>query len=64
MMYSKILSKQELQEKLLAYYEKHFGKRDTDRWFESAALNVIMFEREGKIIALKCHILTGKVTEH
>ena len=60
----RILSKQDLQEKLFKYYEKHFGKKDTDRWFESAALNVIMFEREGKIIALKCHILTGEVTEH
>lgn len=64
MIYSKILSKQGIQEKLLTYYKEQFCKRDTDRWFESAALNVIMFEREGKIIALKCHVLTGEVTEH
>ena len=59
-----ILSKQELQEKLLAYYEKHFGSRETDCWFDSSVLNVIMFEREGKIIALKCHVLTGEVSEY
>jgi len=40
-----------------------YGERDTDIWYPQPAVNVWVFGREGKIIALKSHILTGIVTE-
>ena len=58
----KILTKAQLEERLRAYYEKHYGENDTDVWYEPPATNVWMFRREGKIIVLQCHILSGEVT--
>lgn len=45
------------------YYQQHYGQSSTDVWYEQPAVNVSVFEREGKIITLKCHILTDQVTE-
>lgn len=59
-----ILEKEQLQDALRAYYEMHYGARDTDVWYEQPAVNVWVFGRDGKFITLKSHILTGKVTEH
>ena len=61
---SKILTKEELNNKLCEYYSEHYGERDTDEWLEPPALNVWVFKRDGKYISLKAHILNGKVTEH
>ncbi len=60
----KILSKEELNEKLYQYYLEHFGERDSDEWFEPPAVNVCVFKREGKFYTLQSHILTGEVTVH
>lgn len=58
-----ILSIEELQEKLLGHYRKHYGECASDHFIESTARNVWVFEREGKVITLKCHMLTETVTE-
>lgn len=60
-MESKILIKEELQKCLYQFYEENYGVRDTDIVLGATATNVFVFEREGNIYALKCHILTGKV---
>lgn len=62
-MENKILTEKQLHNRLDKYYKKHYGERDTDGWYVNPAVNVWMFERDGKIITLKCHILTGEVTE-
>ena len=59
----KVLTEKQLHNKLDKYYKKHFGERDTDGWYVNPAVNVWMFERDGKIITIQCHILTGEVTE-
>lgn len=59
----KILTKEQLDERLGKYYEEHFGKRDSDEWYEKPAANVWVFRRDGKFITLKSHILTGEVEE-
>ena len=56
-----ILKKEQFEEKITKYYEEHFGKRDSDVWLESSAVNVRVFRRDGKFISLKSHILTGEV---
>lgn len=56
-----ILKKEQFEEKITKYYEEHFGKRDSDVWFEPPAVNVRVFRRDGKFISLKSHILTGEV---
>ena len=61
---SKILSAQECNEKLQAYYQEHYGERDTDVWYEKPAVNVCVFGRDGKYISLQCHILNGEITEY
>ncbi|MBR6816347.1 MAG: hypothetical protein IKM60_02450 [Clostridia bacterium] len=58
-----LLSKSQYAENLRRYYLEHYGERDTDIWYPQPAVNVWVFGREGKIIALKSHILTGIVTE-
>ena len=60
---SKILTKEELNQKLHAYYVEHFGEADTDVWCEQPAVNVWVFKRENKYISLKAHILSGEVEE-
>lgn len=59
----KILTEKQLHSRLDKYYKKHYGERDTDNWYVNPAVNVWMFERDGKTIVLQCHILTGEVTE-
>ena len=59
-----ILKKEDFIEKLRSYYESHYGKRDSDIWYEQPAINVWVFKRDGKFITLKSHILTGVVEEH
>ena len=59
-----LLSKAEFAKHLYEYYVEHFGERDTDEWFEPPAVNVWVFKRDGKMIALKSHITTGEVTVH
>ena len=59
----KILTEKQLHSILDKYYKKHYGERDTDEWHVNPAVNVWMFERDEKTIVLKCHILTGEVTE-
>lgn len=58
-----ILEKEKLEQYLNEYYEEHFGRQDTDIWYEQPAVNVWVFGRGGKIITLKSHLLTGVVTE-
>ncbi|MBR5514909.1 MAG: hypothetical protein IKU52_01750 [Clostridia bacterium] len=58
---SKILTKEEFKEHLHKYYTEHFGKRESDIFYESDAVNVITFLRNGKFITLKCHILSGEI---
>jgi len=59
-----LLTKEELNKHLYEYYVEHFGERDSDEWFDPPAVNVWVFKRDGKMIALKSHILTGEVTVH
>ena len=58
------LNKEQFNNNLYKYYMEHYGERDTDTWYEQPAVNVWVFGRDGKIITLKSHILTGEVTEH
>lgn len=58
-----ILKKDQLSENLCRYYEEHYGKKETDIWYEQPAVNVWVFGRDGKIITLKSHVLTGEVEE-
>ena len=58
-----ILTKEQYSKYLYEYYKENFGERNTDIWYDQPAVNVWVFGRDGKIIALKSHILTGKVTE-
>lgn len=59
----KILSEKQLHNRLDKYYKKHFGERDTDEWAVNPAKNVWMFVRDNEVITLKCHIISGEVTE-
>lgn len=56
-----LLEKQEISKFLYEFYKETYGESETDKWFEQPAVNVGVFERDGKIITLKCHILTGEV---
>lgn len=58
-----MLTKDKLNESLSEYYKNHYGERDTDKWYEQPAVNVWVFGRDGKIITLKSHVLTGAVEE-
>lgn len=59
----KILTEKQLHSLLDKYYKKNYGERDTDEWYVNPAVNVWMFIRDGKTITLKCHMLTGEITE-
>lgn len=61
---SKILKKEDFDQKLRAYYLEHYGEKDTDVWFEQPAVNVWVFKRDSSYISLKSHILTGEVEEY
>lgn len=60
----KILTEKQLHSRLDKYYKENYGERDTDDWFVNPAVNVWLFVRNGKLITLQCHILTGEVTEN
>lgn len=57
----KILTEKQLHSRLNKYYKEHYGDLDTDEWHVNPAVNVWVFERNGKIITLKCHIITGEI---
>lgn len=59
----KLLTDKQLHSRLNKYYKKHFGELDTDEWYVNPANNVWKFKRDKKIIILKCHVITGEVTE-
>jgi hypothetical protein len=61
---SKILTKDELEEKIWEYYIEHYGEDEGDVWFDPPAVNVRTFLRDSKYITLKSHILTGEVEEY
>ena len=61
---NKILTEEQMHNYLDKYYKERFGERDTDNWYVNPAKNVWLFVRDGEIITLKCHILTGEVTEN
>ena len=58
-----IFDKEMYAKNLYEYYVKNYGEKETDVWFEQPAVNVIVFHRSNRIITLKSHVLTGKVTE-
>lgn len=58
-----LLSKEQFAKLLHQYYLKHYSKKETDIWYDQPAVNVWVFGRDGKIITLKSHVLTGNVTE-
>ena len=57
-----VFDKELYNKSLYEYYVKNYGERDTDEWYEQPAVNVWVFGRDGKIITLKSHILTGEIT--
>ncbi|MBQ9953382.1 MAG: hypothetical protein IJO92_03525 [Clostridia bacterium] len=58
-----IFDKERFAKNLREYYLENYGEKETDVWYEQPAVNVWVFGRDGKIITLKSHILTGEVTE-
>lgn len=58
-----MLSKTQIEHYLTQYYKENYGENDGDVWYDQPAANVWVFSRNGKIITLKCHILTGIVTK-
>ena len=60
---SRIHTREEFQTHLDNHYIKHCGVRDSDYWYPAPAVNVRQFARDSKLVTLKCHILTGVVTE-
>ncbi len=58
-----ILARERFNTALYEYYKTHYGERSGDLWYGESAVNVWIFKRDGKIITLKSHILTGEVTE-
>ena len=58
-----ILNKEKLEQCLNEYYEEHYRRQNTDIWYQQPAVNVRVFGRDGKIITLKSHLLTGAVSE-
>ena len=58
-----LLLKAQFTEILQQYYLENYGANEADIWYEQPAVNVRVFGREGKIVTLKSHVLTGAVTE-
>lgn len=56
-----LLEKHKISQFLYEFYKEKYGELETDKWFEQPVVNVWVFERDGKIVTLKCHILTGEV---
>jgi len=59
-----VFDKEKYTKNLYKYYEKNYGERNTDIWYEQPAVNVCVFGRDNKIITLKSNVLTGEVTEY
>mgnify|MGYP003508586777 CR=1 FL=1 len=47
-----IFDKEKYKKKLYYYYLNNYGKRDTDVWYASPAVNVWVFGRDDKIITI------------
>ncbi len=60
---AQILKKEQFNEYLRKYYLEQYGERDTDVWYEQPAVNVWVFGRDDKIIAIKSDILSGEIEE-
>ena len=60
---AEILKKEQFNEYLRKYYLEQYGERDTDVWYEQPAVNVWVFGRDDKIIAIKSDILSGEIEE-
>lgn len=58
-----MLTKTQIEQCLTQYYKEIYGEIEGDIWYDQPAVNVRVFRRDEKIITLKCHILTGVVTE-
>ena len=58
-----MFTKDQFDNFLRKYYVENYGENDSDVWYEQPAINVWLFERDGRIIALKSHVLNGRVTE-
>ncbi len=58
-----LLTQEQFNHYLQAYYQEHWGIREDDHWYEQPAVNVWVFGRENRIITLKSHVLTGEVEE-
>lgn len=58
-----VFDKELYNRNLYKYYVENYGERDTDIWYEQPAVNVWVFGRDGKIITLKSHVLTGEIEE-
>ena len=52
---SKILTKDELEEKIWEYYIEHYGEDEGDVWFDPPAVNVRTFLRDIKYISEEPH---------
>lgn len=59
-----VLTKGTIHEKLVKYYMAQYGLQKTDIFYEQPAVNVMIFRRNNKTIAIKCHIVTGEITEY
>ncbi len=57
-----LLNKTQFTKILQEHYLENYGELESDIWYEQPAVNVWVFERDGKIITLKSHVLTGEVT--
>ncbi len=58
---ARILTKEEFNKNIRDYYLSHYGEKETDIWHDQPAVNVQVFERDGKIIAIKSHMLNGEI---
>ena len=58
---SKILTADECEKCIYAYYLEYYGERGNDIWHECSAVNVKCLQRDGEYIYFKAHILTGNV---
>ena len=58
-----MLSHDRISDCLWQYYLYNYGDDGADMWYPQPAANVWVFGKDDKIITLKCHIITGTVTE-
>ena len=61
---ARILTNDEFQTLLDRHYIRYFGVNNSDFWYPAPAANVRVFARGSTLVTLKCHILTGAVTEY